>query len=118
MVDDDGDDVPLSEGMPVVNGRGEKLGVLAALLVEEEDEDAEFLLLGAGGKERLVPFEAILGVEDGSLVLDVPAASVGLFPALAPEAEPTQAQMDLSYEVFDEGASEDEEEDEEDEDDA
>lgn len=112
MSDDDGDEVPLSEGMPVENEEGAALGKLSALLVEEEDEDAEFLLLGANGADHLVPFEAIRGVDDGTLILDVPAANVSRFPKLKADAEPTQAEMDLAYEVYDEGATDADEEDE------
>jgi hypothetical protein len=106
------EDVPLEEGMPVENADGEKLGELGALLVEEDEDEAEFLVLRAAGADRLVPFAAVLGVGDGSLVLDVPADNVAKFPRLAPDAEPTEAQMDAAYEVFDSGASEAPDEDE------
>lgn len=99
-------EVPLEEGMPIENGDGEKLGQLGALLVEEDEDEAEFLILKAGGVDRLVPFEAVLGVGDGSLVLDIPAANVARFPAVRSDKEPTDADMELAYEVFDSGASE------------
>jgi len=105
---EDGGEVALDEGMPVTNPEGEDLGTLGALLIEEEEEEAEFIILRTGDQERLVPFEAVLGVGDGSLVLDVPAANVERFPVLREGAEPTSAEMELAYKVFDEGASDDE----------
>lgn len=108
---EDEDEIALDEGMPVTNPDGAELGTLGSLLVEEEEEEAEFILLRTGDVERLVPFEAVLGVGDGSLVLDVPAENVTRFPVLREGAEPTSAEMELAYRVFDEGASEDEDED-------
>lgn len=102
---EDEDEVALDEGMPVTNPDGADLGTLGALLVEEEEEEAEFILLRTGDVERLVPFEAVLGVGDGSLVLDVPAENVTRFPVMREGAEPTGAEMELAYRVFDEGAS-------------
>lgn len=102
MVDED--EVELREGMPVANEAGDKLGVLAALLIAEDEEEAEFLILKAGESERLVPFEAVLGVGDGELVLDVPTGVVGQYPAVSANEEPTDEQMELSYKVYDETA--------------
>lgn len=108
---EDEEEVALDEGMPVTNPDGADLGTLGALLVEEEEDEAEFIILRTGdGVERLVPFEAVLGVGDGSLVLDVPAENVTRFPAVREGAEPTSAEMELAYRVFDEGASDDDEE--------
>jgi hypothetical protein len=98
------EDVDLREGMPVTNEAGESLGTLAALLVADDEEEAEFLLLKAGSADRLVPFEAVLGVGDGDLILDVPLAAVEKFPAIKTDAEPTEAEMDRAYDVFDENA--------------
>lgn len=107
------EEIPLQEGMPVVNPDGEELGQLGALLVEEDADEAEFLILKAGGFDRLLPFDAVLGVGDGSLVLDVPGESVALYPALRAEEDPTEAQMQASYDVFEEhaGAYDDEDDD-------
>lgn len=109
---DDEEEVALDEGMPVTNEDGESLGTLTAVLIPEGEEDMDdeddserFLLVHAGGADRLVPFESVLGVGDGNLVIDVPAANIGKFPALAAEANPTPAQMEQSYRVFDEGAT-------------
>jgi PRC-barrel domain len=100
----DDEEVDLHEGMPVTNEAGEKLGTLAALLVAEDEEEAEFLLLKAGDADRLVPFEAVLGVGDGDLILDVPAEALGKFPQIKPDHDPTESEMDKAYEVFDENA--------------
>ncbi|GEM_PF-3887659 len=100
----DDEEVDLHEGMPVTNEAGEKLGTLAALLVAEDEEEAEFLLLKAGNEDRLVPFEAVLGVGDGDLILDVPAEALAQFPQILPNRDPTEAEMDRAYEVFDENA--------------
>lgn len=102
MVDED--EVELREGMPVANEAGDKLGVLAALLIAEDEEEAEFLILKAGDDERLVPFEAVLGVGDGELVLDVPANVVTQYPAVTADQEPSDEQMELAYKVYDETA--------------
>lgn len=109
---DDEEGVALDEGMPVTNEEGESLGTLAAVLIPEgeeemddEDDSERFLLVRADGVDRLVPFESVLGVGDGSLVLDVPAKNMGKFPALQAEADPTPAQMEQAYRVFDEGAT-------------
>ena len=105
MVDDE-EEVDLREGMPVANEEGASLGKLAALLVAEEEEEAEFLLVQHQGTERLVPFEAVLGVGDGNLVLDVPSAEVlAQFPKIRDGAEPTEDEMELSYQVYDENAA-------------
>lgn len=109
MEEDDGEEVALEEGMPVENGEGVKLGELGALLVEEEEDEAEFIILRAGGVDRLVPFEAVLGVGDGALVVDIPAANLARFPPVRPNIEPTDAELQLAYEVFDSGASESDE---------
>jgi len=109
----EGDEVPLSEGMPVENEDGIALGRLSALLVEEDEEQAEFFLLDAKGTERLVPFEAILGVGDGVLIVDIPAENVDRFPKLAKDAEPTDDEMQLAYDVFDSGASDSDDSDDE-----
>lgn len=108
------EEVSLTEGMPVENDEGVALGKLSALLVEEDEEEAEFFLLEAQGVERLVPFEAILGVGDGSLVIDVPAGNIGRFPRMRPDTEPTEAEMQLAYEVYDEGATAKDEDEEDD----
>lgn len=101
----DDEEVQLAEGMPVENADGEKLGTLGALLIEEGEEDAEFLVLRAGDADRLVPFEAVMGVGDGALVLDVPAAALARFPEVRADADPTEDEMQRAYEVFDEGAA-------------
>lgn len=98
------EEVDLREGMPVTNEAGETLGSLAALLVAEDEEEAEFLLLKTGTEDRLIPFEAVLGVGDGDLILDVPLAALVQFPAIKPDEEPTEAQMEKAYDVFDEHA--------------
>jgi hypothetical protein len=102
---EDDEEVALAEGMPAASPDGEPLGKLSALLIEEEEEDAEFLLLQAGDADRLIPFEAVLGVDEGTLILNVPAANVARFPKLRPDAEPTAEEMQLAYDVFDEGAA-------------
>lgn len=113
-MDPEGDEVDLHEGMPVATEEGAALGKLAALLVGEEEEEAEFLLVDANGQERLIPFEAVLGVGDGKLVLDVPSVDVfGKFPAIRANAEPTEAEMELAYEVYDEHATYADDEEEE-----
>lgn len=104
-MDEEDDEVALSEGMPIKNEAGEDLGTLGALLVAEEEDQAEFLILRRGATERLVPFEAVLGVGDGELLLDVPVANVDRFPALRKDEDPTEAEMELAYQVYDEGAA-------------
>ena len=101
--------------MPVATEEGASLGKLSALLVAEEEEEAEFILVEHNGAERLVPFEAVLGVGDGSLVLDVPTPDVlAKFPRIRDQADPTDAEMELAYKVYDENAAygDDEEDDE------
>ena len=112
-MDEEGEEVDLHEGMPVATEEGADLGKLAALLVAEDEEEAEFIVIAHGGKEHLVPFEAVLGVGDGNLVLDVPSPQVlAKFPAIRPNADPSDAEMELAYQVYDEHAAygEDEEE--------
>ena len=92
--------------MPVATEEGASLGKLSALLVAEEEEEAEFILIEHNGAERLVPFEAVLGVGDGSLVLDVPTPEIlAKFPRIRDQADPTDAEMELAYKVFDEHAA-------------
>lgn len=99
---EDGEEVDLHEGMSVSNDDGEALGTLAALLVEEEEEEAEFLLLKTGNGERLIPFDAVVGVGDGELVLDVASAVLDRYPLVASGSEPTDEDVERAYEVYDE----------------
>ncbi len=106
-------EVELSEGMPVKNEAGDVLGKLAGLLVADDDQDdAEFVLVNDGTVERLIPYDAIIGVGDGNLLLDVPALAMAKFPKMRPDIEPTDAEIDLSYAVFDEHAEYEEDTDE------
>ena len=99
------EEVELSEGMPVATEDGEPLGKLAGLLVGEEDEEAEFLLLTHNGADRLVPFDAVLGVGDGNLILDVPLVALDKFPKMRADAEPTDDEIELAYRVYEENAA-------------
>lgn len=110
------EEVALDEGMPVTNEEGVALGTLGALLIDEgdEEENPEFLLLRVGNVDRLVPFEAVLGVGDGSLVLDVPAENVDRFPHLKEGADPTADEMELAYKIYDEGSTASEDDDDDD----
>lgn len=110
---DDEEDVELREGMQVNSEDGQSLGTLASLLVDEEEEQPEFLLVKAAGVDRLIPMEAVLGVGDGALVLDVPATAMGEFPRLADEAGPTSDEIELAYRVYEEHAQYEADEDEE-----
>jgi hypothetical protein len=101
---DEDEEVELKEGMPVENEAGEALGKLGGLLVAEDEEEAEFLVLAADGAERLIPFEAVLGVGDGNLVLDTPRAALVKYPKMKGGADPTEAEMELAYTVYDEHA--------------
>lgn len=102
----EGEEVDLREGMPVATEEGASLGKLAALLVAEEEDEAEFLIVEHDGAERLVPFEAVLGVGDGSLVLDVPTPEIlAKFPRIRSQADPTDDEMELAYQVYDEHAA-------------
>jgi sporulation protein YlmC with PRC-barrel domain len=104
-MEEEGEEVDLREGMPVATEEGASLGKLSALLVAEEEEEAEFLLIEHNGAERLVPFEAVLGVGDGNLVLDVPTPEIlAKFPRIRDQADPTDDEMELAYQVYDENA--------------
>ena len=109
MAADEEEQVELHEGMQVSNEEGDELGVLSALLVEDEEEDAEFFLLKAGASERLIPFDAVLGVGDGALLVDISKAALEQYPSIKPGSEPTDADVERAYEVYDEtGAYSDE----------
>lgn len=102
---DDEEEVDLREGMQVANEEGDELGTLAALLVEEDDEEAEFFLLKTGNDERLIPFDAVLGVGDGALVIDVTRDVLERYPVIKNGAEPTDADVERAYDVYDETGS-------------
>ena len=102
---DDEEEVDLREGMKIANEDGEELGTLAALLVEEGDEEAEFFLLKAGNDERLIPFDAVLGVGDGALLIDVTRDVLGRYPVVKPGSEPTDADVEKAYDVYEETGS-------------
>lgn len=106
MTPEEEEDVELAPGMPVRNEKGEELGTLAGLLIEEEEEGPEFLVLTAAGKERLVPFEAARRVDDGALVVDVPVDVVANFPTVREEEDPTDAEVELAYQVYDQSLAE------------
>ena len=103
---DDGEEVDLHEGMQVSNEEGEELGTLSALLLEEDEEEAEFFLLktAPGADERLIPFEAVLGVGDGALVIDVTRGVLDRYPAVKPGSEPSDDDIERAYDVYDETA--------------
>lgn len=103
-MEDDGEEIDLKEGMQVASEDGRELGTLAALLVEEEEDEAEFLLLKTGNGERLVPFDAVIGVGDGALVLDVTAEVLERYPRVDPGTEPSDDDIERAYEVYDETA--------------
>lgn len=109
----DEEEVELSEGMPINSEDGQSLGKLASLLVAEDDDEAEFLIVNAGGADRLVPMDAVLGVDDGALVLDVPTDAMAKFPRIRQDAEPTDAEIELAYRVYEENAQYEPDEDEE-----
>lgn len=98
----DDEEVDLREGMKVASEDGDDLGTLAALLVEDEADEAEFILLKTGADERLIPFDAVLGVGDGALVLDVTREVLAQYPAVKPGSEPTDADIERAYDVYDE----------------
>ena len=102
---DDEEEVDLREGMQVANEDGEELGTLSALLVEDEEEEAEFFLLKSGNDERLIPFDAVLGVGDGALVIDVTRDVLARYPVVKPGAEPSDADIERAYDVYDETGS-------------
>ena len=110
---DDEEEVDLHEGMKVSNEQGDELGTLSALLIEDDEEDAEFFLLKAGADphERLIPFDAVLGVGDGALIIDVTREVLARYPAVKSGGEPTDADIERAYDVYDETATyEDDEE--------
>jgi sporulation protein YlmC with PRC-barrel domain len=107
-MEDEGEEVDLREGMDVSNEDGEALGTLAALLVEEDEEEAEFLLLKTGSGERLVPFDVVVGVGDGALVLDVTTEVLERYPLVKSGSEPSDEEIERAYEVYDETAGESE----------
>lgn len=98
------DEIELNEGMPVRNEEGEDLGTLAGMLQEEDEEEAEFVVVTVAGAERLIPAEAILGVGDGALVLDLPTSAMPKFPKVRGEGEISDAEIDLAYKMYDEHA--------------
>jgi len=108
QMEDEGEEVDLREGMDVSNEDGEALGTLAALLVEEDEEEAEFLLLKTGSGERLVPFDVVVGVGDGALVLDVTTEVLERYPLVKSGSEPSDEEIERAYEVYDETAGESE----------
>lgn len=112
-MDDEGDEVDLKEGMPIANEDGERLGTLAALLVADDEEDAEFFLVRDGANEHLVPFDAVLGVGEGDLVVDVPKEALSRYPKIKSGVEPTDAEIDLAYDVYEDTASYESADDEE-----
>ena len=107
MADDD-ELVDLHEGMPVTNEDGEALGKLSALLIPEaedgEEEEAEFLIVKAGADERLVPFEAVLGVGDGELILDATLDVMPRYPKVSSNEDPSDEACEKAYEVYEETA--------------
>lgn len=103
-MDDEGEEIDLREGMSVASEEGDELGTLAALLIEEEEEDAEFLLLKTATGERLIPFEAVLGVGDGALVLDVTKDTLARYPLVPSGKEPSDDDVERAYEVYEETA--------------
>lgn len=98
--DEDGEEIALDEGMPVDSGDGDELGTLVSVLVDEETDEAGFLIVGAGGRQKLVPFEAVMDVEEGRLVVDVEPDEFDRLPTASAERDPTEAEMALAYRVL------------------
>lgn len=102
---EEGEEVELSEGMPVSNEDGESLGKLAGMLIAEGEEEAEFIIVTTSDSvDRLVPFEAVLGVADGAILVDMPGKAMTQFPKVSPEADPTEDEIEFAYHVYDEHA--------------
>jgi len=101
---EDDEEVDLHEGMPVSNEEGEELGTLSALLVEDDEEDAEFFLVKLGSEERLLPFDAVLGVGDGNLIVDVSREVLPRYPLVKSGAEPSDDDIEKAYDVYEETA--------------
>lgn len=104
-MDDEEEEVDLREGMPIADEEGAPLGTLAALLVEDDEEEAEFFLIKTGADERLVPFDAVLGVADGALVVDVTTDVLDRYPLVKPGSEPSDGDIERAYDVYDETGS-------------
>ena len=87
----------LNAGMPVVGADGTGLGTLQSVLVDEETEEAGFIVVNAKDVDRLVPFEAVLDVEDGNVILDIPADTLHQLPEMKDDRDPTDAEIELAY---------------------
>ena len=98
------EEVDLHEGMPISNEEGEDLGTLSALLVEDEEEDAEFFLVKLGNEERLLPFDAVLGVGDGQLIVDATLDGLARYPLVKAGTEPSDDDIEKAYDVYEETA--------------
>lgn len=102
---EEAEEVELKEGMPVRNDTGDELGALAGMLIAEDEEEAEFIIVTTSDSvDRLVPFEAVLGVADGAILLDMPAPAMTQFPKVRADADPTEDEIGLAYHVYDEHA--------------
>lgn len=93
-------EVTLDAGMPVGNEDGEDLGTLASVLVDEDTEEAGFVVVKFANVERLVPFEAVTDVDGGKLILDMDAETLAELPETKSDREPTDAEMEKAYSVL------------------
>ncbi len=103
-------DLALDAGMPVSSVDGETLGKLASVLIDEETEEPGFVTVTGEDGERLVPIEAVMDVEEGTLVLDVEPEDFARLPKARSDRDPTEAEVDLAYRVL--GFTADENDDE------
>lgn len=94
------DRLDIEEGMPVQSEDGDDLGTLASVLVDDETEEVAFFTLATPEGEALVPFEAVLGIEEGRLVLDATPDQIEDLPRVVPHRDPTDAEIDLAYRIL------------------
>lgn len=93
-------------GRNVVDRNGEEIGSVESLLIDEREAKVRFLgvetggFLGLGAEKRLMPVDAVKGVDEDAVHVDVTGAHVGGSPAYDPELVEARSYYGALYDYY------------------
>lgn len=84
-------------GRKVVDRDGEEVGKVEGLLIDEDEKRVRFLEVGSGGflgigeDKRLIPVDAVTGVDEDQVHIDARREHVAGSPGYDPDLEPDES---------------------------
>lgn len=93
-------------GKTVMDSNGEEIGEVDGLMVDEHERRVRFLEVGSGGflgmgeKKRLIPVDAITGIDNGTIHIAQERTQVAGAPEYDPEVVPDQRYFEDQYEYW------------------